>query len=410
MKILIINHYVGSENHGMEYRHYYLAKEWSKEGHNVSIVGASYSHLRKEIEIGDGFFKEEKNNAITFYWLKTNRYVGNGFKRVFNMFYFCFNLFRFRKFIENKIKPDVILISSPHPFAIFQMKRLASKINSKLIFEVRDLWPLTLLELGNISKLNPFVALTQFSENYAYKNSDVTVSLLPNAFKYMEKHGLSFSKFKYIPNGLDVESVKNYEANCIINSIESKISKLKDEGHFVVGYLGTIGMANCLLPFLESKKFLKNKVSFFFVGDGNEKPNLLNYVKENNLNDIYFIDRIAKEYVPKVLSYFDSLYIGWHKKNIYDYGVSPNKIFDYAMSAKPIIHSINTSFDLVKKANCGISVEAENPKAIAEAIIKLKNMTKEERDILGENGKKYVIKNHDYKVLAKKYLDIMKDA
>ena len=74
-------------------------------------------------------------------------------------------------------------------------------------------------------------------------------------------------------------------------------------------------------------------------------------------------------------------------------------------AAKPIIHSINTKYDLVSLANCGITVEAENPSAIADAILKLYKMSSEERKILGENGKRYVIENHSYEKLVEKLIN-----
>ena len=87
---------------------------------------------------------------------------------------------------------------------------------------------------------------------------------------------------------------------------------------------------------------------------------------------------------------------------LYKYGISPNKMYEYFASSKPIIFSGNVTNDMVKEANAGVSVEAENIEKIKEAVLSLYNMSEEERKILGKNGRKYVEENYDTKVLSKK--------
>jgi glycosyltransferase involved in cell wall biosynthesis len=103
----------------------------------------------------------------------------------------------------------------------------------------------------------------------------------------------------------------------------------------------------------------------------------------------------------------DILYIGWRRSPLYRFGVSPNKLFDYMMAGKPIINAISAGNDLVAESGCGISIPPEDPVAIAEAIKKLIDMSPLEREEMGRRGREYVIKNHDYKVLAKRFLEAM---
>ena len=111
--------------------------------------------------------------------------------------------------------------------------------------------------------------------------------------------------------------------------------------------------------------------------------------------------------MQSVISLFDVCYIGWRAKSLYEFGISPNKLFDYMYSSKPILHSTNTPIDLVALANCGLSVDAENVTLIKEGILKLYNMPSDKRAELGANGKKYVEENHPYSELAKKYESIV---
>ncbi|MER2000362.1 MAG: glycosyltransferase, partial [Lysinibacillus sp.] len=146
MNILLINHYAGSQQHGMEFRPYYLAKEWVKKGHQVTIIGASYSHLRTQnIEINAGFMFEEQIEGIRYIWLKTSEYANNGLSRLKNTFEFSFLLYKHAKKLCNMIQPDVVLASSPHPFIFYGAKKIAKKGNCKIVFEVRDLWPLSMI-------------------------------------------------------------------------------------------------------------------------------------------------------------------------------------------------------------------------------------------------------------------------
>ena len=107
-----------------------------------------------------------------------------------------------------------------------------------------------------------------------------------------------------------------------------------------------------------------------------------------------------------MLELFDTNFIGWNKDEIYNYGTSANKIFEYMYSAKPIINSYSGGYDIVKEVGCGISVEAENSVQIADAILKLYKMSDVERRKMGENGRKYVLENFTYEKLAEKYEEL----
>ena len=159
MNILLINHYTGSIYHGMEYRPYYMAREWVKMGHRVTIVAADESHLRgKHVEIPedqDSYL--ETIDGINYLWLKTIAYNGNGVKRALNMASFIFQLLRYGKTIKNNFKPDVVISSSTYPAEIFGAHYIAKISNAKLIYEIHDLWPLSPMELGHMSKWHPFI-------------------------------------------------------------------------------------------------------------------------------------------------------------------------------------------------------------------------------------------------------------
>ena len=102
----------------------------------------------------------------------------------------------------------------------------------------------------------------------------------------------------------------------------------------------------------------------------------------------------------------DALYVGLQRQPLFRFGVSPNKLMDYMMAAKPVIFAIEAGNDMVADADCGISIPPEDSSAIAEAAIKLSSLSKEELKKIGQRGKEYILKNNEYDVLSKKFLDV----
>jgi len=409
MNILYINHYAGCPQYGMEYRPYYLAKEWGRNGHKVIIIVASFSHLRYKNPEFSGEIKKEVIEEVEYIWIKTPKYKGNGVKRVINMFSFVWKLTKNSKKFAKEINPDVVIASSTYPLDIYPAYLIARLSKAKLIFEVHDLWPLTPIELGSMPKWHPFIVILQIAEDFAYKHADKVISILPKALEYMVSRGLDPKKIAYIPNGIGIEEWQSFNAQ-LPEEHKEIIEKLKKEGKFLVCYAGAHGVANALDYFIESAVYLRDlPVSLVLVGQGPEREKLQRYVIENNLNNVIFLQPVSKDSIPNLLNKMDILYIGWRRSPLYRFGISPNKLFDYMMAGKPIIHAVEAGNDLVAESGCGISIPPEDSVAIAEAIKKLIDMSPLEREEMGRRGREYVIKNHDYKVLAKRFLEAIND-
>jgi len=401
--IWIVNQYSGSIYHGMNYRSYYLAKELLKSGYKVTIFSGSYSHLFTSYPNTKGLFTKENIDGIDYIWVKTPKYKSSkSIGRIINMLIFMINLFFFNT--KSILKPDIIIVSSLSLFPIFNAYLWSKKLKVDFIFEVRDLWPQTLIEIGNLSSSHPLVKFFGWFEKLGYKNTKYVVSLLPNAKKYMVDNGLKENKFIYIPNGINMDEVKKFE------DIDDDIKQLIPKDKFTIGYVGTIGIANALEYLIKAIKELKGyeNIYFIIVGKGSKKEKLKQFVDKNNLTNVTFIDPIPKIQVQGMLKYIDICYIGWKKESIYKYGISANKLFDYMYAGKPILHSFSGEGDIVKLAKCGISVEAENVDSIKKGILELYNMQKKDREILGQNGKKYVLKYHTYENIARKYMELFK--
>ncbi len=401
--IWIINQYTGSPYHGMNYRSYYLAREFSKKGDNVTIFTGSYSHLFYTYPKVKGDYTQEVIDGLNYVWVKTPKYKSSkSVGRMFNMLVFMFRLFLLDT--SSFKKPDVIIISSLSLFPIVNAYLWSKKYGVKLIFEIRDLWPQSLIELGNLSPYHPLVLFFGFFEKFGYKKADRVVSLLINSKEYMVKRGLKEDKFVYIPNGIFLDEVKS------LKPLSADIVNMLPKGKFLIGYVGTVGISNALDYLCGVAKELRDMkdIHFVIVGKGDKKDRLLKFCKENGLENITFIDPINKTEVQSMLKLFDVCYIGLKKEKLFRYGVSPNKLFDYMYASKPILYAIDSGkTNIVELAKCGIAVEAENIESIKEGILKLYNLSKEDLDKMGKNGYEYVMKNHTYGSLAKRYMEII---
>jgi len=401
--IWIVNEYAGSPYHGMEFRHYYIAKELIKNNYNVFIITASYSHLFKNIPQLKKDFEIQKIDDINYCWIKVPKYKdSNSKKRVLKWLIFTLKLFLLPKKLKNK--PEYIFFSPMQTFIFFPLYFLSKKYKSKLIFEVKDIWPLTITEIGNYSKKNLFIRLLRFFEILSIKKSDLIISVLPGYGKYLKDQGFE-KDFFYLPNGISLDEMQKIE------KLDEDIEKLIPENKFFVGYVGTIGSANSLESFIDAANIIKeyknfDQIYFLIVGKGSEKEKLMEKAKNNK--NIIFLNSIPKFQVQSMLKKFDVCFIGWKNSLLFNYGVSPNKIFDYMYAGKPVLEAISTSESLVLKAKCGIQVEAENPDAIAEAVLKFYDMPKEKRDELGINGKKFILENHTYDKITLKLIDLFK--
>jgi glycosyltransferase involved in cell wall biosynthesis len=405
MKMVLIHPYAGSDRHGMHHRPYYLAKEWSKLGHQVTIISASYSHLRREQPTVHQTITEEEMEGIHYIWLKTNQYEGNGLKRVWHMLKFALLLIWFSKRISMMVNPGVVIASSPHPFSIFGAKKIARYSGAKLAFEVRDLWPLTLIELGKKHSWHPFIVFMQFAENYAYRVSDYVVSLLPEAHRYMTKHGMAREKFYYLPNGI-MEEEWSQEPETLPLETEELLRKLKNDGKFLIGYAGAHGLANSLEHVLEAALLLREEsVAFVLIGDGPEKGKLQQIARERGLNNVWFLTPIPKKKIPSFLEQMDALYVGLKHEPVFRYGISMNKLFDYMMAAKPILFSVDAGKDLIAEYECGLSILPENAEAIAYAVREVKSLSEEDRINMGRRGRECVLANHNLPELAKTFAE-----
>lgn len=421
MNILLINHYAGSVQHGMEFRPYYLAREWVRVGHRVHIVAASHSHLRRQAPSLAGRDRlDEDIDGVHYTWLRTPAYAGNGARRVRNMLAFVARLWREAPRMAHTFAPQAVIASSTYPLDIWPAHRIARLAGARLLHEVHDLWPLTPMELGGHSRHHPFIMLLQAAEHHACRHADAIVSILPRVREHLEGRGMAPHKLHLIPNGIDPGEWPGSTgraqhpdtgprgADALPPALALLLDGLRAAGRTIVGYTGSHGLANALDTLLDAAHLLRQRpLSFVLVGSGAEKDRLRRHARALALEHVHFADPVPKRAIAALLAQVDIAFLGWRRQPLYRFGIAPNKLLDYMMAGRPVLHAVDAGNDLVAETGCGVSVAPDDPCALAEGLARLLALDPRTRAAMGERGRRHVLDHLSYPVLARRFLAVL---
>ncbi len=387
----------------MEYRHYELGRELTRLGMTVIVISGSYSHLFARQPRTRGGYTVERIDGLTYCWVRVPGYRRQmSLGRVANMVVFMLRLYRLPA--SRLPRPDAIIVSSPSLFPILPAERWARRWRSRLIFEVRDLWPLTLQELGGLSSRHPLVVVMHWFESRAYRVADTVVCVLPAAAEHLEARGMAPRKLRVIPNGVSESAFAEPDSHPPV-----QVREAVGAGAFTVGFVGTLGMANALEALIEAARLLiETDVRFVIVGHGPDEDRLR--ARAAGVTNVVFAGAVDKVDVPATLRLFDVCYVGFHRSPLYRFGISPNKVYDYMAAGRPIVLAAEAANDVVRDADCGVTVAPDDPAALAVAIRTLRGLPAAERARLGANGRAYVEREHGYHGLAKRYLAVLQGA
>ncbi len=402
MNIWIFNHYATTPDMPGGTRHYDFGIELIKKGYNVTIFASSFNYVtRREerLQAGDRY-RFEWVNGIRYLWLKTFAYSKNDWRRVINWLSYSLKALIFS--IKMKERPDVVIGSSVHLFAPLTAYIVSRLKRGKFIFEVRDLWPQTLIDIGSISTNHPLIIFFRFLEGFLYRNADKIITLLPNAGDYIERFGVSREKIVWIPNGVDINSFNG-------DSVSEKF--ISDT--FTIMYLGAHGSANALKVILDAGKILQDrgndKICFLLVGDGPEKNDLMKRAGLLGLRNIDFHDPVPKKCIHTIMGRASAFIFNLEDLPVFKYGISSNKLFGYMSAGRPVIFSCNSYNNPIKEAGAGITVPPQNARALADAAIQLYSLPAAEMGDMGKRGRLYVEKNHNINKLADKLVVVFNE-
>lgn len=407
-KIWILNHYANPPYVGGGTRHYDLAEELVKHGHDVKIFASGFNHQLRISELKPGeIIRKEIINGVNFIRLKTFPYQKNDLRRVINIISFALFLF-FAGLRE--MKPDIIIASSPHPLTCLVGWLLAKIKKSRYIAEMRDLWPQTFIDMGAIKEMGLPAKILRQIEKFIYRKAEKMIVLLPGAINYFKSKNMDDSKVLYIPNGVNI---KNFDQTIKVIKESPDVAQIIEQHKekFKVLYLGAHGQANALHHILDAAKIIQelgySDINILLVGDGPEKNVLMKKAIKEGLHNTFFYRPVRKTEVPLLIGSVQLCLFHLADVDVFKYGISPNKLFDYLCARKPIVFACNTSGDPISASGSGITVPPEDPRAIARAIVEIYHLPDHIRKQMGENGRIYVEQHHDIPVLAAKLESIL---
>ena len=398
MRVWILNHYAITPSQPGGARHYRLAKVLITLGWEVTIFASSFNHFTRCDTHPDTNKKWyiEMIDGIRFIWIKTPSYEKNDIKRVLNMLSFmirsiCIGI-KLSKNYLNLSKPDIVIGSSVHLFAVCSALLLSKFHKARFVMEVRDLWPQTLIDMRVITQNSLIAKSLRWLENFLYRKTDMIITVLPDAWKYITSYNIDKRKIVWIPNGFVMS--------------QQKISYQQPKDGFTVMYIGAHGQANSLEVIIEAANLIQNRnyqdIKIVLIGDGPEKESLINKAEQLSLNNISFQDPIPSILVPEMLEKANCTVVSLHDIPLYKYGISLNKLFDYLAAGRPILFAGISSNNPIREANCGICVPPNDPIALTEAILQLHSASHQELEEMGKRAREYVAKDYDYEILGDK--------
>ncbi len=298
-------------------------------------------------------------------------------------------------------KPDVIMGSSAHPFAAWAGALLAKRFKVPFVFEVRDLWPQTLVDFGRLQENSLMTKALRRLEKWLYEKADRIVVVLPRAGEYIVPLGIPERKIVWIPNGVELE---DYPEPAPVAARDA----------FVLMYFGAHGQANgldCVIKAMAEiqKRSDMRHVRLRMIGAGPLKLSLIRLADELRLNNVEFEDPVPKNEIPALAAEADAFVFNLIDSPVFKYGISPNKIFDFLAGARPVIFCCNSSNNPIAEAHAGITVQPGDPVALAQAIATLVATPASERAEMGRSGRTYVERNHGFDALAARFANMLNE-
>ncbi|RAL24543.1 glycosyltransferase family 4 protein [Thermoflavimicrobium daqui] len=401
MRIWLVNHYAVPPNIAGITRHYELAKVWAEENNaDVTLWMSSFIHPRRTFISQEEKAELEKVDRLNLKWLWSFPHKQNDFRRIFNMGSFAL-VFFLRGLFEKK--PDIIVASSPHLFTAFAGWLLAKLKSCPFVFEVRDLWPDSLIKMGGLNN-RMIVNLLTWMESLLYRKADQIVVLTEHQRNFIADKGIDRDKIELIPNGIVVGSWKpnvNKRAE-----FKRKMGIPVDD--FVAIYTGAHGPANALEYVVRAGKFLPDGTHIVLIGDGPEKEKLIRIKQEEGIENIHFLDPVPKAEIFDYTYAADCGIISLANNDIFK-GARPNKLFDYTFVGKPIITTVDGEVrEIVEKNGVGIYSGAEDPEGLAKAIERIRNYTPKLLEQIAKNGREYIDREGDRQKLAHRFFGLLK--
>jgi glycosyltransferase involved in cell wall biosynthesis len=399
MNILIVNQYALPPSQPGGTRHHDFGRLLARRGHHVTIVASNF-HYASRVHF-DVRRQEQEIDSVRFKWVSTPAYQNDGIARLWNNVVFAVKttLLVIGLSVSQR-GPQIIIGSSVHLLAALAARLLALFLRVPFVMEVRDLWPVTLVDTGVMHKNHPFVMCMSMIERYLYSAARRIIVVMPGAMDYMKSLKVPQKKVIYIPNGMEVCQGEAIDPERVTPD------RLSDQP-VTISFAGTQGRLDMLDELLRaSAKCIHEyrvNLRIEILGNGLKKADNQQLAIDLGIGDrVGFHAAIPRHSVAEFLSRSDFFYVGVAKSPLYKYGISFNKIFQYMSLMRPIIFFGDVAHNPVECANCGYVAKSGTVDELVHLIRVACSDSIENRGMLGRNGYDYLCRHHSMDVLCTK--------
>lgn len=369
MRILFISDNFVPEVNAPASRTFEHCREWVHDGSRVDVITGAPNFPNGKLIGGyrnRPWMKEEKE-GIRIIRVITYITANEGFvRRTLDYISFMITSFLAGTIVK---RPDVVVGTSPQFFTVCSAWLLSVVRRRPFVFELRDLWPESIKVVGAMK--HPFwLGCLEKLELFLYRRATLIVTVTRSFRSTLIKRGVEGSKIKVVTNGVDLERYRPRTKSAAL------VKRHGLENRFVLGYIGTHGLAHCLETILDAAYFLKGSnegtaCTFLFLGDGARKQSLIRYARERELDNVIFVDSVSKDEVVDYWSLLDASIIHLKKSTLFE-TVIPSKLFESMAMGIPVLHGVaGESADIVEENMVGVPFEPENSKELCEEIRKL---------------------------------------
>jgi glycosyltransferase involved in cell wall biosynthesis len=330
---------------------------------------------------------------VAFRWLSTGRYERNDRRRTYSMLRFA--LGAIRTGLNLTPPPNAVLASSPHLLAGLSGIALARRYRVPFVFEVRDLWPSVLMDLGAIREGSISHRALLGLERQCYRQARRIITVPPHAHRRVAELGISAQKCVHIPNATTLNNTSRRQGGALPASLRTIFEATR--GRDLLIYTGAQGVSNDLHTVLNAMDLLRDtdrptydRLAVLLVGDGTEHQDLVKGAERRGHQHVHFHPPVDKSAIPAVLERATCLLVSFADAPTYRYGVSPNKLFDYMAAARPVLLASRLADTPVEEVDAGRSFEPGSARSLAAAIGGLLRLSEDERRAMGDRGRDLV--------------------
>lgn len=399
--ILLIHQAFASLDEPGGTRHHEFARLLAKKGFRVTIVASPVSYLtgQTKAEIPNKTQGDPGSSQVTI----LRAYTYPALHRSYVHRTFSFISFMISSFIVALRVKDVDLVwgTSPPIFQGITAWLIARIKRAPFLFEVRDLWPAFAEAIGLLR--NPLLIHTaRWLERFLYQHADMVIVNSPGFIQHVQGRGAR--RVELISNGSDADMFDPQDRGQEFRRAH------KWENRFIALYAGAHGISNDLDILLQAAALLRDRSDILIVllGDGKEKPRLVEAARNLRLDNICFLPPVSKKEMSHALAAADACIAILKPVPLYA-TVYPNKVFDYMAAGRPVILAIpGVIKDLLNDAQAGICIQPGDPTALMQAIVYLADHP-EEAKRMGKNGRRCVETFFDRPLLADRFANLISE-